>query len=153
MIYYFWFITFLNSNTRYSLGHDPQYNLVDFRWRTGMNDVHTGFEVLRVVVMKSSVFWDVMSCSPLKTNRRFGGTYLLSSSHLFPAWFILRTWRWRLHFPLKRQLTFNEFTALYSRQQNSLLMFIFNKQKKNPLFHPKWYFPNFSFWNLKRMTF
>jgi hypothetical protein len=25
--------------------------------------------------MKSSVFWDITPCSPLKVNRRFGGTY------------------------------------------------------------------------------
>jgi hypothetical protein len=27
--------------------------------------------------MKSTVFWDITSCSPLKVNRRFGGTYRL----------------------------------------------------------------------------
>jgi hypothetical protein len=27
--------------------------------------------------MKSSVFWDIGPCSPLKVNRRFGGTYRL----------------------------------------------------------------------------
>jgi hypothetical protein len=26
------------------------------------------------VVMKSSVFWDIVPCSPLKVNRRLGGT-------------------------------------------------------------------------------
>jgi hypothetical protein len=36
-----------------------------------------GFEVLTAVVMKSSVFWDIMLCNPLKINLRFGGTYLL----------------------------------------------------------------------------
>jgi hypothetical protein len=30
-------------------------------------------EVLAVVVMKSSVFWDMTPCSPLKVNRCFGG--------------------------------------------------------------------------------
>jgi hypothetical protein len=34
-------------------------------------------EVLTAVVMKSSIFWDITSCSPLKVNRRFGGTYRL----------------------------------------------------------------------------
>jgi uncharacterized membrane protein YhaH (DUF805 family) len=29
------------------------------------------------VVMKSTVFWVIMPCSPLKVNRRFGGTYRL----------------------------------------------------------------------------
>jgi hypothetical protein len=27
--------------------------------------------------MKSSIFWDITPLSPLKVNRRFGGTYLL----------------------------------------------------------------------------
>jgi hypothetical protein len=26
---------------------------------------------------KSTIFWDIMSCSPLKVNRHFGGTYRL----------------------------------------------------------------------------
>jgi hypothetical protein len=33
------------------------------------------FEVLRAVVLKSTIFWDITPCSPLKVNRRFGGTY------------------------------------------------------------------------------
>jgi hypothetical protein len=36
-----------------------------------------GFEVLTAVVMKSTIFWDITSCSPLKVNRRFGRTYRL----------------------------------------------------------------------------
>jgi hypothetical protein len=32
------------------------------------------FEVSTAVVIKSSIFWDMMLCSPLKVNRRFGGT-------------------------------------------------------------------------------
>jgi hypothetical protein len=27
-----------------------------------------------VSLLKSSIFWDIMPCSPLKVNRRFGGT-------------------------------------------------------------------------------
>jgi hypothetical protein len=38
---------------------------------------YVGFEVLTAVVMKSSVFWDITPCSPLKVNRHFGGTYRL----------------------------------------------------------------------------
>jgi hypothetical protein len=34
-----------------------------------------GFEVLSAVVMKRTIFWDIAPCSPLKVNRRFGGTY------------------------------------------------------------------------------
>jgi hypothetical protein len=35
------------------------------------------FEVLRAVVIKSTIFWDITPCSPLKVNRCFGGTYRL----------------------------------------------------------------------------
>jgi hypothetical protein len=38
---------------------------------------HVGFEVLTPVVMKSTIFWDITPCSPLKVNRRFGWTYRL----------------------------------------------------------------------------
>jgi hypothetical protein len=31
-------------------------------------------EVLTAVVMKSSIFWDITLCSPLKVNQRLGGT-------------------------------------------------------------------------------
>jgi hypothetical protein len=40
-----------------------------------------GCKILTAVVMKSSIFWCIMVCRPLKVNRRFGGTY-----HNDPAW-------------------------------------------------------------------
>jgi hypothetical protein len=30
-----------------------------------------------VLFMKSSIFWDMIQCSPLKANQRFGGAYHL----------------------------------------------------------------------------
>jgi hypothetical protein len=36
-----------------------------------------GFQVLRAVTMKNSIFWDVTPCIPVKVYRRFGGTYYL----------------------------------------------------------------------------
>jgi hypothetical protein len=36
-----------------------------------------GFEIFAAVVMKSAVLRDITPCSPLKVNRRFGGTYRL----------------------------------------------------------------------------
>jgi hypothetical protein len=30
-----------------------------------------------MVVMKSTIFWDITPCNPLKVERRFGGTYHL----------------------------------------------------------------------------
>jgi hypothetical protein len=37
-----------------------------------------GFEALTVVVVKSSVFWDMRPYSPFSANGRFRGSYLLS---------------------------------------------------------------------------
>jgi hypothetical protein len=65
-------------------------------------------EVLTVVVVESSVLWDITPCSPLKSNRSFGETYrlhiqsrrisqkktpenLLPASYRCLAWLILRT--------------------------------------------------------------
>jgi hypothetical protein len=83
--------------------------------------------------LKSSVFWDVTPCSPLKTNRRFCGTcrlqfqgqriigqarlYLLPASVWFLSWLIiLRPWRWRRHVPPKRQLNFNGLHGVISHK-------------------------------------
>jgi hypothetical protein len=45
------------------------------------------------VVMKSTIFWDITSCSPLSVNRRFGETYRLRLQGLlancFHAGFLL----------------------------------------------------------------
>jgi hypothetical protein len=38
---------------------------------------HLGSEILTVVVMKSTIIWDIMPCSLLKVTRHFGGTYRL----------------------------------------------------------------------------
>jgi hypothetical protein len=37
-----------------------------------------GLDVLTAVVLKSTIFWDITPCSPLKVNRRFGGIYCLN---------------------------------------------------------------------------
>jgi hypothetical protein len=71
--------------------------------------------------IKSYIFWDITPCSPLKVNRRFGGTCRLQQSFLpsslwFLAWFILQSWRWRRHVPPKRLLTFNGLHAVVSQQ-------------------------------------
>jgi hypothetical protein len=33
-----------------------------------------GVEILTMAIIKSSVFWDVTQCGPLKVNERFKGT-------------------------------------------------------------------------------
>jgi hypothetical protein len=35
---------------------------------------YVGTEVLIAIVVKSSIIWYITPCSPLKVNRRFGGT-------------------------------------------------------------------------------
>jgi hypothetical protein len=81
------------------------------------------FEVLRAVLTKTYVFWDITPCSPLKINRRFGVTCrllqcesrlqaeLLCCTHLLSRWFlvwlIFRTWRRRRLVPAERPLTFS----------------------------------------------
>jgi hypothetical protein len=37
-----------------------------------------GFEVLTTVIMKKSIFWDTVSCSPSKMTQNLGGTCLPS---------------------------------------------------------------------------
>jgi hypothetical protein len=44
--------------------------MTDFR-----EHICVGFEVLKAVVMKSSIFWGIMPRSLFKVNRRFGGTF------------------------------------------------------------------------------
>jgi hypothetical protein len=41
------------------------------------SSINVGFEVLTAVAMKTVIFWNITECSPLKVNRRFGGTYCL----------------------------------------------------------------------------
>jgi hypothetical protein len=72
------------------------------------------FEIVTSVVMKSSVLWDTTPCSPLRVNRRFGGTYSIHlqgrrKSSKRVAWSRLRaepgvkeldvlvSWRYRRH--------------------------------------------------------
>jgi hypothetical protein len=47
------------------------------------------FEVLTAVLMKSTIFWDITPCSPLKINGRFGGTYRLHLQLYLPSAFTL----------------------------------------------------------------
>jgi hypothetical protein len=45
---------------------------------TSINKYHiVGFEIFTGVVMKSSISWDIISCSPLKVNWRFRETFRL----------------------------------------------------------------------------
>jgi hypothetical protein len=74
-----------------------------------------GFQVLRAVVMKSSIFWDITPCSPLKDNLRFGGTCRLQLLEKL----IIRPWR--RHVPPKSRLTFNGLQRRYIPKRRSIL--------------------------------
>jgi type IV secretory pathway VirB3-like protein len=95
-------------------------------------------EVLTAVVVKSSIFWGMASCSPLRVKRRFGGTCRLKhqdlrihqtrdQQSLLPAswWFLARllliTWRWRLRVPRNVDWLLVDYTALHPTRHNSLL--------------------------------
>jgi hypothetical protein len=55
----------------------PQWDSQDNQKESCIHSQCIRVEVLTTVVMKSSNFWDIMPCSPLKVNRYFGGTFLL----------------------------------------------------------------------------
>jgi hypothetical protein len=77
-----------------------------------------GFEILTAVIMKNSVFWNITPCSPLKVNRRFGGTCRLSIQCLK----IIqarnrRKRRWKAStILLKHRLTFNGLHGVISQK-------------------------------------
>jgi hypothetical protein len=93
-----------------------------------------GFEVLTVVIMKSTIFWVITPCSPLKVNPRFGGTYRLHLQgrvcHLLLRWFLaqlnFRPWRWRQYIPPKRRLTLNGLHGVISQEMVLFKRFCWN---------------------------
>jgi hypothetical protein len=79
--------------------------------------------------MKSVIFWDVTSCSLLRCNRRFGGTYRLhlqsrrkfqqepaSKQVASSCWNFLRLWEWRRYVPPKRRLHLNRLHGVTSQK-------------------------------------
>jgi hypothetical protein len=67
-----------------------------------------GFEALRAMVMKSSIFCDIMPCSPFKVNRRFGQICRLLS--LPPAFTLVSCLAYSS--TLKVELTFPSETSV-----------------------------------------
>jgi hypothetical protein len=53
----------------------PRYRSEDNNKMGLINEIV--FEAVKRINVKSSIFWDITSCSPLKFNRLFGGTCLL----------------------------------------------------------------------------
>jgi hypothetical protein len=104
-----WTFRFLYAFYMVSPSH-PHWRCKNDAYRNIPSKMYAGFVVLTAMVMKSSIFWDITSCSPLKVNQHFGGKCRLHIQVLkrkFLAWLILRPWIWRWHLPPKRRLTFN----------------------------------------------
>jgi hypothetical protein len=97
-----------------------------------------GFVVLTAVVMKSSIFWDITLCSPLKVNRHFGGTYRLHLQvqihraryqceyRVLATWFhagillrLIWPWRWRRMFLQNVGSLSTDYMALYGSQDST----------------------------------
>jgi hypothetical protein len=75
--------------------------------------------------MKSSVFWDITPCSPLKVNWCFEGTCLHFQSQRISQARNQCESRWkaedgRCHVPLKCQLTFNRLHSIMSQKIRTL---------------------------------
>jgi hypothetical protein len=74
-----------------------------------------GFEVLIAVVTKSSISWDITPCSPLKGNRRFGGTCRLHPQGRGGSTYSLIL-NVEATFSSEKSLTFNGIRGLISQK-------------------------------------
>jgi hypothetical protein len=90
---------------------------------------------------KSTIFWNIMPCSPLSVNRRFGRKYRLhlqgrkNKFNKKPACkqvlnVFFRPWIWRRYFPLKRRLTPNGLHCVIS--QKMVLFITTGVETSNP---------------------
>jgi hypothetical protein len=103
--------------------------------------------VITTVILKSSIFWDIMPLSQLKVNQRFWEHMSPPSSgskRWLLAWLILRHRGCRQNAPPKRRLTFNGlhsdisqraeiFIATAVRTLNHTTVILSKKKKKNSL--------------------
>jgi hypothetical protein len=107
-----------------------------FPYFTKQSFFYVGFEGFTAVVLTSTIILDITPCSPLRSNRRFGGTYRLhlqgrkiswainqrehSACYLLSRWFltqlIFRPWIWRRYIPRKCRFTLNELHGVISQQ-------------------------------------
>ena len=74
----------------------------------GDEGFEAGFEVLKVVLMKIQVFWDVMSCRLVNTYQHCEASLCLTAGPSSPIrHHPSRTWRWRNYRPAKRRQNFS----------------------------------------------
>jgi hypothetical protein len=78
-------------------------------------DKEVGLEVLTEAVMKSTIFWYIKPCNPLKVNSRFRGTYHLhiQGQRISQARYQCES---RRYIPPKHQLTFNGLHGVISQK-------------------------------------
>jgi hypothetical protein len=81
--------------------------------------------------MKCTVFWDITPCSPLKVDRRFGGSYRLHLQGPIIRARYLRESRWQTGWFT------TDCTALYPRRQCSSLMKMFENELLRRTFRHK----------------
>jgi hypothetical protein len=74
------------------------------------------FEPLKRGRLKSTIFWHITPCIPLKVNRRFGGPCCHLLSRWFLAQLVLQPLRWRQYDPPKCRLTFNGLHGVISQK-------------------------------------
>jgi hypothetical protein len=82
---------------------------------------NVGFEVLKAIVMKSSVLCNITQYRPQKMYRHFGGTCRLRLQlaicfMLVSCLAIIRHWRWKRHVPPKNRLIFNGLHGIISQK-------------------------------------
>jgi hypothetical protein len=114
---------------------------------------------------KSTTFWDIMSCSPLRVNRSLGETYRLhlqgrkisqarnhresrwAACHLLScwllAWFIFWPWRWRRYVTPKRRLTLNGLHDVISQKT---VVFITTAVRTSIPTHTNFWFDKCQWW-------
>jgi hypothetical protein len=81
-------VVYIQNSNRYDAQRFILRQVLGFTWRRirHLSPKHVtsshcvGCEVLAEVVTKSSTFWDMTPCTPLKVNRRFGGDMTPPSS-------------------------------------------------------------------------
>jgi hypothetical protein len=117
-----------NAESYRTLGFPVETNILVCSRGTMDEKQIVGFVVLTAVVIKSSIFWDITTCSLLEANLLFGRTYGLhlqdsisrtrylsiSACSRVGIWSAC-TWRWRQYIPSKLKLTLSKLHSVTSQ--------------------------------------
>jgi hypothetical protein len=85
---------------------------------------HVKFEVLTAVVIRNTVPWNITPCSPVKVNRRFGGTYRVhlqgwisrARYYLLSGWYLARP----IRYSSETSVAFQRITRCYIPEDATL---------------------------------